>query len=461
MGKDNNIKSISLSNLNLDKSNFRFDKVDSQRDAINSMILDQGDKLYKLAEDIATNGLNPSELVIVIKDPILQSAYDVLEGNRRVTALKLLMTPSIIGDENKSLRAKFENLKEKSEDNLPNSISCLIVESREEADRWIYRKHAGQLDGVGTVTWNSQQIQRFNASHGGKLTPGMQIISYLDNSKVLSEADKNQLRNLNITNFDRLLSDPYVRSVLGISLEKGLVNTELTVDRFVENIKILIKDLLRSDFKVKEIYKKEDRKKYIDEFSDKFKNEDRQEPWTVFPSVSSNDGASKIDNLNEGSKAGIELKTRKTIIPKSCKINIANVKLQAIFQELQKLNVKTYRYSCSVMLRVLLEGSVDTFINQRMSDTLKGPSSENSGEDLNKKVNKVIQKLYSENIIDKKLAKGINAELKDKNSPLSIDSLNAYVHNSEFSPKPDNLITGWDNIQSFFEILWKNINNAK
>lgn len=59
---NNNIKSIPLSNLNLDKSNFRFDKVDSQRDAINSMILDQGDKLYKLAEDIAANGLNPSEV---------------------------------------------------------------------------------------------------------------------------------------------------------------------------------------------------------------------------------------------------------------------------------------------------------------------------------------------------------------------------------------------------------------
>ena len=30
------------------------------------------------------------------------------------------------------------------------------------------------------------------------------------------------------------------------------------------------------------------------------------------------------------------------------------------------------------------------------------------------------------------------------------ESLNAYVHNKFFYPKADNLITGWNNIESFF-----------
>ena len=56
------------------------------------------------------------------------------------------------------------------------------------------------------------------------------------------------------------------------------------------------------------------------------------------------------------------------------------------------------------------------------------------------------------------LSKGIRAELNDKDSVLSIESLNAYVHNEFFYPKADNLITGWDNIERFFVLLWDSVN---
>ena len=56
------------------------------------------------------------------------------------------------------------------------------------------------------------------------------------------------------------------------------------------------------------------------------------------------------------------------------------------------------------------------------------------------------------------LSKGIRSEINDKNSVLSIESLNAYVHNEFFYHKADNLIIGWDNIETFFVLLWESIN---
>ena len=56
------------------------------------------------------------------------------------------------------------------------------------------------------------------------------------------------------------------------------------------------------------------------------------------------------------------------------------------------------------------------------------------------------------------LSKGIRTEINDKNSALSIESLNAYVHNEFFYPKAYNLITGWDNIERFFIKLWDSVN---
>lgn len=64
-------------------------------------------------------------------------------------------------------------------------------------------------------------------------------------------------------------------------------------------------------------------------------------------------------------------------------------------------------------------------------------------------------------IMSNDLSKGIRSEINDKNSVLSIESLNAYVHNEFFYPKADNLVIGWDNIETFFVSLWESINKNK
>ena len=80
-----------------------------------------------------------------------------------------------------------------------------------------------------------------------------------------------------------------------------------------------------------------------------------------------------------------------------------------------------------------------------------------SGMDLNAKVNTVINHLYNAQQLTKDLSKGIRTELKDTSSTLSVESLNAYVHNFRFTPKPQNLAISWDNIQPFFEKMWEAI----
>ena len=97
-----NILRIKVANLLLNPTNYRFSPQTNQREAIEVMLKDQGEKLYKLAEDIVENGLNPSEdlMVTPIEDGnATQKLYKVLEGNRRITALKLLSIPENIEGE--------------------------------------------------------------------------------------------------------------------------------------------------------------------------------------------------------------------------------------------------------------------------------------------------------------------------------------------------------------------------
>ncbi|MFD2016916.1 ParB N-terminal domain-containing protein [Vibrio olivae] len=92
---ERNIQRIPLNSIKLDQQNVRFggDVAQSQREAIELMMADVEDikKLVKLSEHIAQNGLDPTELQLVY--PESEDSYVVIEGNRRLTALKMLQNP--------------------------------------------------------------------------------------------------------------------------------------------------------------------------------------------------------------------------------------------------------------------------------------------------------------------------------------------------------------------------------
>ena len=83
------IRTIKLTSLFVNTENYRFEPLSSQKEAIDKMIEDQGDKLYSLVDDIVTNGLSPVDLIIVTPNED-SNKYVVLEGNRRITTYLLL-----------------------------------------------------------------------------------------------------------------------------------------------------------------------------------------------------------------------------------------------------------------------------------------------------------------------------------------------------------------------------------
>ncbi len=75
---------------------------------------------------------------------------------------------------------------------------------------------------------------------------------------------------------------------------------------------------------------------------------------------------------------------------------------------------------------------------------------------MKQKVNVVLNHFkQKKTYLDDAKAKGIKAEINNDQSIFSVDTMNAYVHNSEFNPMPDILMLTWDNIQPFIVALWK------
>jgi hypothetical protein len=331
------------------------------------------------------------------------------------------------------------------------SIECTIYDNPAEADKWIKLKHAGQLDGIGTVTWNAQQIDRFEEKVEGKSSVSLQAIKLLEKSPTLPFEIRSNLKNLKVSNLERLITDPTVRSVLGIEINNGIIQSTIEQQEVIKGLTYIAKDLLDPKFNVKKIYTKDDRADYIHKIPKSYKPDTTKlapKPWQFNNSNGANPQPAPP-------KPKPNPKDRKTLIPKSCSLKISKPKVNSLYHELLKLDVTNFTNAAAISFRVFVELSVDSYLEEH--SLISTPSAAKSGINFQQKVNLVANHMDTKKFADTAICKGIKSEIKDKNDIMGIDTWHAYVHNNNFAPKDKNLIIIWDNIQSFIEVLWANI----
>lgn len=93
---DFRIQKMRINDIYLDKKNPRVNPTSSQREAINALMKDQGDKLVNLMKHISENGVNPTARSLVFKE---NNKYIDGDGNRRLAAMKIAHTINLLDDE--------------------------------------------------------------------------------------------------------------------------------------------------------------------------------------------------------------------------------------------------------------------------------------------------------------------------------------------------------------------------
>ena len=468
-------QSLKLSNLYLDLNNPRYEEQKSQNEALNTMAKEQGQKLLVLLKDIINYGLNPTDIPIVMSNSSKDNKYIVLEGNRRIAALKLFKKPAILTSN--TLRQKYSKLHDRYKNVLPSSIECWVVESREEASLWIERKHEGEMNGAGTVRWDSVQKGRFLANKTGKDTRAMQLMDFM---KTAAEGDNElteYLKKVSSTNIERLFGTPEVCSTLGLEYNQGEYSSRYMWTEVLKGLKTVVKRMSNKEFKVADIYHKSDRLKFmadipLEELPDKTRKAEEQ--WKLKDHV-----PIKLYTEHEGTDVGNQNKrdeqdvdkikvegtawherptSRDTFLPDNFTLFVSNDRINRIYGELKLLSHNTMANTCAVMLRVFLELSSDCYL-EHFGLLKNGVLSGSRSGDLKSKINLVIKHLCDKSYLDDAKAKGIRDEINSKQGTYSVDTLNAYVHNLDFNPIPENLMLAWDNIQPFVVAMWKAIND--
>jgi len=245
---------IKLERIFLDLKNPRHEPFETEKEVI--AFLCGKEKIFELAKDIAKHGINPFELLALVNDG--DNNYTVLEGNRRVCALKLLTDPELAPIK---LRAKFKTLAE--EWLAIEKLSCYVCETRTEADLWLIRIHNGLQGGIGRKEWEREQKTRFDGNSTNTLP---QTLLDLAETKgfITKEERKGQLSIM-----ESYAKNEVFKASLGIEKsEPDKISTTLSNNDF----DLVFKKFMR-DIAIKKITTRKGRtKKEIENYAKKIRN---------------------------------------------------------------------------------------------------------------------------------------------------------------------------------------------
>lgn len=451
------IVDVPISDLLLDAKNPRLPEEvgDSQQEIALALARVQGESIVGLARDIVEqHSTDPTTLVCIVGTNDRLKRYKVVEGNRRVLALKALETPALISPVlSSNLQSALQKLSRRYLEEGPlDWLTCALLDSEEDANHWVHLRHTGSNQGAGLVSWGNVEKDRYAARHG-KRTSALQVLEFVEKHGELSERARASTTGIG-TSITRLVSNPQVRQALGIDFQNGQVLALHPLEEVAKSLSKMVDDLKTGRTQVKDIYTVEDRIEYA-----------RRLPRAIKPKANSKlPSPVPLDDLTSGSKSTRSIppkkpkrrksETRTTLIPKSCDLDIDPPRINRILFELLTLNLEQYANAASVLFRVFVELSVDHYLSSHSLMTDK----EMREVALAKRMKKAAGDLHSNNKIVARLLQVVN-KIGDSKGILraSVPTFNMYVHNEYAIPSAGDLRAAWDEIEPFMVALWKNV----
>lgn len=440
---------LNLDELQLDLDNPRFAGLANQREALEKIVQSQGSKLVNLAEDIVENGMSPAHRMLVYKATGRGArGYVVLDGNRRLAALRILANPSVLdgltGVGDLTLK-KLRGFAQKFDLAAIEPLDVFVCKDEDEARHWIEAIHTGENDGRGVVGWDGIATARYRGKNNS-----LKVLEFVKAAGKLSAEQLAALERFPITNLDRLLGTPDIRDLLGLTSEGGDLLSDLPPAELIRPLKRIVNDIASKTVTVGQLKGKDDRVKYVQalkaDLPDLAKRTGVPEPLDRLAAHAHSRSAAKA---NPASKAR-SLLDRKALIPAQAQapLNINDQKLQQMCRELRKLPLETYPVSVAASFRVFLELSLDHY------GTTKKLVGFNVDLPLKKKVEVVAGGLQA-NGATKRDLQAFRALASNPNAALSIDRLHGVIHSRYALPTPSELRTGWAEVQVAFTKIWE------
>lgn len=424
------IKNIPLNSLVVNRANDRHGELENETAAIAWLFNTREQHMRNLAKDIVDKG-EIYELPLVSPDG---SKFIVFDGNRRITCLKLLEDPRRAPTT--ELQDFFRELRAKWPGTFPDQVQCQVEADRDRIDEILFRRHTGTQSGVGQSTWDDRMKANFigRTGKGSGFNVADEIEQRLGKASLLPEKKKIPRSTMN-----RLLSSEAFRNRLGFSVNKGRFEYTHSEDVSLAAMARVANDLANREVVLGDLWDVDGKRSYLD----------RLEKEGVLPNathtLSKPHAVPLVKPASPKPSAPARPTARKSLIPQTDFKVAWPGRLQrqhAIWEELQfGLVLTEHPNAIAVLFRVLLELSVENYINQTSLAV-------NAGDKLALRVLKVGQDMHAKGKIDKRHLDSVK-KFQQIDQLVSADTLNRYVHSSNIAPSPEHLTALWDTLAEF------------
>ncbi|MGG3965010.1 hypothetical protein [Heyndrickxia faecalis] len=255
-------KIINVDDIVVNILNPRYEPQISEIEAMD-LIINNG-KILELMHDIVKYGLDSSENLVVSYDKDLE-AYISEEGNRRITAIKLLndpeLTPTFTINRDNFIN-KIRKMKKDYNYKKITEVNCVIFDDQEKMKHFIELKHTGDNNGAGRINWKAENRYRYKE----KTVPfKAYLVDYL------SEMFPKYTGSFNISTIEiRILGDPAMRAAMDMIVKKKPPLIKFYSKEGYARFHFIVNGLMNETFTVRDFYYKDDRINFIDKyFSDK------------------------------------------------------------------------------------------------------------------------------------------------------------------------------------------------
>lgn len=235
----NTTKFFKISELLLDQENYRFGLARTQKECIELIYRDGPSNFENLLNDILTNNIGDYPLVFTNEN----GENIVLDGNRRVSILKVINDPSL------SPSKRITDIINKIDTSaLPfnlNRIGCFVSKDKQEILKTVYERHAAGK-GISRINWSAFATAKFR--YDAKIDDAdWRAIAILLHVIAIDKESNDcvQSPRFSFEVFKRLIRHAYINNYLHFEVfndEKAILNSESSYfSKAVDVVKEFIK----------------------------------------------------------------------------------------------------------------------------------------------------------------------------------------------------------------------------
>lgn len=463
------IRPYAVNRLRLDPLNPRLAtgvKRPTQQELIADLLVHED--VLDLVRDIARLGYFPNELLVAIRDG---SNTIVVEGNRRLAALKLLLNPELAPESfEKRVRQYADRVQGPTE-----KVPVVVAPSRAAAVPLIIARHKGQAVKAWTTIMQARFVQ--SRIDEGLAVDDVAEETGLERSEIVRQLRDAKLydviRSLPLTQpVEQIVSDPRtfpfttlrrlieyssVQKLLGIETDEqfGFVTT-LAAERFQKVLIQIVTDIASEVVTSRSHNTSTQVDRYVKGIEQSLGRQKRSKGKTpadefVDPARVQPKPASRKPRRGRPTRPPVG------VIPKGFRVDIEDDRICTVVDELKDLSLSRFPNASAITFRSLLDMAVTKYMHDAGElKVIKAKLSTKQAKPadwiptLNMQLNHI---LATPSVpLGPEARKALQKFLSDSNQSLTLDALNWYAHIRYVPPTIEQLRSFWTMLTPLFEL---------